>query len=301
MSLGLTLPASHRVRGEWAALNFYPLAGSEDRLTVAVLAVGANASYYIATAPGLKRLHCLFGEEGAKYVEFIELGIESLRRSCQGSLDTMLRDGFTFGGSVELNCFQPGSGDSLQSIAESWLQQVSLLGCEETTVEEPAVYTTAHDATLTRGRRIMPAIRDEMATMSPFLVNNFGSLFRPAGKALPVRIGYKGNRIVADFGRLTAVNIGSSLDKVRGKLWTLSEHRTQTEHEGYREHEMLVIRKARYLEDQSSREISILDRACDDLMAEADRRNIRFRHLPSPREAAQHLFRAEMADAARIY
>lgn len=295
MSISVLLPKPHTLRAKWAPLNFYPFPGSGDRLTIAVVVVGPDGKSVICEAEGLTRLNCLFGNEAAKYISYARQGIQALRELAGSDVSGVLERNVSLGGAFELGPFQPGSGHDLQEIAHAWLNKVSMLATAPEYDRGGTELALAQESFTQRRPRLIPAVREEMAAIAPLLIDNFARSFQPEGKALPVRIGYKGTKIVADFSRLDASSINSSLERVRGKLWMLSEHRDQTRHEHYREHEMLVIRKTASDERYSPRELSILDRACDDLMEEADRREIRLRPLGSPKAVAQRIFQAEMS------
>ncbi len=293
----LTIPKRHAVRATWAPLYYYPVMGSQDRLTVAVVAISDDGSQVaISRAPGLERLHCLFGEQAAAPLALIDHVIEALkndiseRRGHALSEPKLLLSGFEFGE------VKAGSGQAIKNIADAWIKQISILSVTD---DDPASnvnslpYTTGHIVAPGREAKLVPSVRREVLARVPMVSGEFNYQFHSRGKVAPVRIGFHGRGLVADFYRLNSGTLAGSIERIRSKLWVLADHRDEAREMSHVPHEMLVLRKPQA--DLTREERKAIEGACHDLEIEADRREIRFRPLTSVSDIAERIVQAEAA------
>ncbi len=293
----LVIPKRHGLRASWAPLYYYPIAGSQDRVTVAVIAVSDDGSQVaVSKAPGLERLYCLFGEKAEMPLGIIDRVIEALKKDFGerriGALTepSLLFSGFEFGE------VRVGSGQGIKNISDAWIKQISLLSVarmEDQNMETDTVLAEKQSVAAEREIRLVPSVKREVLSRVPFVSGEFNYLFRSRGKAVPVRIGFHGRGLVADFSRLSTRSLSASFEKIRSKLWVLADHRDEAREMANVPHEMLVLRKPQ--SELTRDERFAIDGACHDLEIEADRREIRLRPLTSISDIAERIVDAEAA------
>ena len=306
--LNLKLPPAHSIRANWMPLNYYPLIGSNNCLTVAVIVFSENGEKCLVEANGLDRLRCLYGPSADGHLAFLRIAVDTLRSRLE-DLQLKTVSEFDLGSSLIFGEVRVGSGHSLSEIGRNWLKKISLIHGETLDSFELSLVAQSYSvsdedegglAGAATEKRLLTNLRAEVQSMAPKLVSNFNKTFQPKNRILPVKLGYSGDHLVADFDRVAPKGLGPSLSRIRSKLWVLAEHRDQTRHQSYRAHEMLVVPSERYQPLQSGRDADTFEKACSDIEQEADRRDIRFRRFANSHEAAQHIFRTENATRAPI-
>jgi len=299
------LPKAHTLRAKWVPLHFYPMLGSNDCMTVAVVAIDAQGNCKVVKSSNLDRLNCLFGNAGKDLIKFINMAVDAVQ-------DEVLKRGVhIFDASVDLGASfsfgtpTAGSGFDLDSIARSWLNKISILQLTAGDLSKDAPdfkeIQLAGQATLSvREKKIVPAIRDEFKIIAPRFIPNFNKEFIFKNRKVAVKLNYSGDHLVAAFDRVSPRHIDASLEKVRSKLWVLAEHRDQTLHEVPRLHEMLVVPTTVQDLIVDHADMKIVNEACDDIEKEADRREIRLRRFPTTRALAAHIYSVESRSGPRV-
>lgn len=293
------LPKAHTLRATWVPLHFYPVLGSTDCITVAIVAIDSHGECKVIKSENLKRLVCFFGESGADLIRFIDLAVDTVSDELNRLGSAVFNKPIELGSSFSFGNPTPGSGFSLDAIAKSWLNKISMLqhgaSASEGAATSVAVISDRLVTTIApvREKRIVPAVRDAIREIAPKFTPYFDKEFQFKNRKVPVRLNYSGEHLVAGFDRVSPKNIEGSLEKVRSKLWVLAEHRDQTRHEAPRLHEMLVVPTTVQDRIVDSSEMRIVDEACDDIEKEADRREIRLRRFQSTRDLAAHIYRVE--------
>ncbi|MET3411636.1 hypothetical protein [Methylobacterium sp. 1030] len=288
------LPPRHTYKATWSPVYYYPVIGSNDCYTVGVVAFGDNGESIVLEANRLASLNCLFGTAAEQHVQFIRMSLDCLRDEIKDRGPAFFEQEMNLGGLVRLGQSSRGSGFDLRSIALSWLSKISTLHFSDTLdialLREERVLA---DTATKKEPKLVPAIREEITVINPKLAVNFNAEFHPKGRLLPVRLGYSGEKIVANFDRIPQRNLGAALERIRSKLWLLAEHRDQTLHETSKSHEMLVVPAASIDRQTGEHDMDFIGKACADMEKEADRREIRFRQFASAQLAAQHIFSVE--------
>ena len=289
----ISLPVRHSTRAHWAPVYYYPIAGSNDRFTVAVAAISTKGSEAVVVeAPGLNRLRCLFGQEAEVSLNIIDVFLSSLRSELdRRGIEALVSETSSLS-SFEIGQPDIGSGMSVSDIAASWVHQLSALHLDSNTALEENTSPKP-----IREGRLITSVKSSAIQKFPFLRDRFNYSFRPEGNHLPVKIGFRGSHIVANFERFIPKNISYSVDHVRSKLWSLAIHRDQAPEASHLDHEMLLLCKPGNDNFSKGSFRDVIDRASDDLEREADRYEIRLRSLSSVDEIANTLVRAEMRAA----
>ncbi|MCX4195255.1 hypothetical protein OMR07_06420 [Methylobacterium organophilum] len=248
----------------------------------------------------MERLICFFGAAGSEMINFINLAIDAVGDEARQKGRAILEKPVNLGTSFSFGEQNQGSGFALNDIAASWLNKVSMLQSSMSLAAEAAQdmpgaveVIAATLAPARKEKKIVPAVKDELRSIAPQLSINFEKEFHFNDRKVPVKLNYSGERLVADFDRVSPKNIGGSLERVRSKLWVLAEHRDRTRHEVPRLHEMLVVPTTKQDAIIDQTDMRIVNEACDDIEHEADRREIRFRRFSSTRDLAAHIFRIE--------
>ena len=304
------LPALHAVRGRWMPLKFFPLIGAADCITVAIVAVDSAGRSLVLQANSMHKLECLFGSAARDHIQFINMAIDCLRDEVAKHGADIFENQIDLGSAFTFGPSSAGSGNDLDEIAQAWLEKVSILhqssGTDLALLDvvrgEVAVASLADvsEPAQVREKKIVPAVRDEVAVIAPRFVHNFNREFIFKDRRVPVKLNYNGDHLVAGFDRVSPRNIGGSLEKVRSKLWVLAEHRDQTRHEAPKLHEMLVVPSSVQDRIIDTTEIKSITEACGDIEKEADRREIRFRLFQNTREIAAHIYRVESGPSVSL-
>ncbi len=295
------LPEPHPIRGIWAPINYYPLLGSDNCFTVAVIAISDKGEKCVAEANGVNAIKCFYPKDADLHINFLRMAFDAVRNNID-KIDNVSCEGIVLGSSLSIGSSNKGSGHSIKEIAESWLEKVSILHHASAFQSQNAIeaYASvpselADDALVSYSKepRLITSLRSEVRSMKSELAPNFDQQFKARDRVLPVRLGYNGNNLVADFDRVSSRNIKPTLERIRSKLWVLAEHRDQTRHEAPKAHEMFVVPSERLRFSPEQEEIRIFNSACSDIEQEADRRDIRFRRFETDHQAAQHIFSME--------
>lgn len=294
----LVIPTKHTVRAKWAPLYYYPVLGSQDRLSVAVVAITEDGSQVaVVEAPGLQRMYCLFGEKAEAPLKIVKIAIDALKRDIAERRIFALTDPKPLFTGFEFGELRAGSGFSLYEIAKQWINAVSMLSDNQSKdnqsrIEIPVI---AELKPAERGGRLLPSVRKEVQSRIPLISGEFNYTFRSRTKVVPVRIGFLGRNIVADFSRISTRSLSNNVERIRSKLWVLADHRDEAPNMMDIPHEMLLLRKAANDPSVSRSELKAIDEACHDLEIEADRRSIRLRPLTSVEDIAERIIEAEAA------
>lgn len=302
MTKDFGLPPAHPVRAIWIPLHYFPLIGSNNCFTIAVVLISDKGERRLIQANGLEKLYCIYGTSAQSHISFLETALGIFRERLDDfAIETM--HNFEFGSALVFGEPKRGSGLTIEHIGTSWLSKISLLHNADITKFELAAvgaYSVEEAETVEDDPvpeiaevRLATALKSQVQSMNIRLGSNFNRNFQPKGRVLPVKLGYSGENLVADFDRVAPRGLTTSFSRIRSKLWVLAEHREQTRHEKPRTHEMLVIPSNRFSPLQADRDIQIFNQACHDIEKEADRREIRFRRFDNSELAARHIFTME--------
>lgn len=294
----LVLPTRHTVRAKWAPLYYYPVFGSPDRLTVAVIAFTDDGTQVaIAEAPGLHRMHCLFGEQAKAPLSLIKGTIDALKKDINERRISALTEPKLLFSGFEFGEMRSGSGFALNDIAQRWVNAISVFSAEKNAPAEIEVSlpTVVELRPSERSGRLVPSVRKEVQARIPLISGEFNYSFRSRTKVVPVRIGFLGRNIVADFSRISTRSLSNNVERIRSKLWVLADHRDEAPNMMDIPHEMIVLRNSASDPSVSRSDLKAIDAACHDLEIEADRRSIRLRPLNSVEDIAERIIEAEAA------
>jgi hypothetical protein len=283
-------------KASWLPVYIEPVVGSGERLCIGVV-VADSHEHVVVPVPALDRLACIYGDAAASLSNGAALAMMALRHrlSTEGtaslaSLRVPLEGIFT--GPV-----RTGAGESLEDIARTCLTQSASL-VERAVEEEDSVEAAERTALSTR--RLERLVQETVVSTRPDLANAFNKPFRITREARPMRVGFVGRRLAANFGLLVPGPLATLVNNAKAKLWDLEQLRTGTQAGIFQASSgmnfELLVHRARGDDPQySDRQLKSVDAAVVELEEEADKVSIRCRPMTSPGQMAEFLLQQEAA------
>ncbi len=283
-------------RASWVPVFIEPVVGSGERLCVGVL-VADNSEHLVVPVPSLDRLGCIYGDAAEALSNGAAVALEVFRRRLaadgRDSLSSLRSplDGI-FLGQVRI-----GAGESLEDIARTSLYQSASL--VEKAVEEEDTIEAAERTSLST-RRLERLVQENVVSHRPDLAAAFNKPFKIAQDARPMRLGFVGRKLAANFGLIVPGPLATLVNNAKAKLWDLEQLRSGTQaglFTGNRDmgFELLVHRAKRDDPQYSERQLKSVDAAIIELEAEADKVKIRCRPMVSPVQMAEFVLLQEAA------
>lgn len=290
--------------GTWAPLYMEPLVGSGERICIGVAAVD-GASAIVAPVDNLERFECVYGKPAKSFAWAATLALTDAEQVLsQGGLEALPAwsariDGLSVGDA------RRGAGTGLSDLANIGLQQVSAL--VSTLSPDFMVAASAPLDEVTAGK-LDVQVRQHVTSKQPKLREYFGRTYRPSQSARPLRFGFVGRKVIANFSQLNARTtsaIGTHVDKAKARLWDLHQLNEGVLAEAYPlrtralSFELLVNRPSSAASREGVADPARLRRSIkaaeEELEAEADKFDIRFRPMSSPQKIAAYLLEKEAA------
>jgi hypothetical protein len=286
--------------GNWVPLYLEPVPGSGERICIGVAASDSTAAVVVAVTD-LARFSCVYGQAASALSWAAELAItEATQQVQKGGLTALHEIARRFEG-LTVGPERRGAGTALPDLAQLALRQVSALSALETYPhDEDAVSAISLDST----NYLDAKVRRLVIERRPQLRENFGKTFARSQSSRPLRYGFVGKFIAANFATLHAnasPAVSGKVDRAKARLWDLHQldAGVLADSLGLKAESMsyeLLVHRPR---DESSRLPaplrSALKAAEEELEAEADKFDIRFRPLGSPAEIANYLVQREAA------
>jgi hypothetical protein len=292
------------VRAKWAPVVLEPIAGSYERLVVAVAVVGPSG-FHIEAANALERLICLYadGAEGVAYA--IKLSVEQLNIDlARRSIEALTNPIPAITGVQILDC-REAEGRTLKDIGVSWMLSLSSLykaDSEEAVLAEDIPAFIASEERERGGDRlpilIFDYVKDQKATFARYFSPEVqqGRRRRPAGKNHEVIIDFAGSKLVANFGTLQAGGVGRSVTQIKRRLWDLKVDRDDVSNQVFGRRHELILQAPRDSDPQfSERQHQQVREALAALERQADQEELRLRALSSVEEIGNHIIELEAA------
>jgi hypothetical protein len=272
-------------KGQWTPLYLEPVPGSGERLCIGVVALD-DTTFVVEPVEGLGRFRCVYGEAAITLAWTAELALKEVTYAMASNGFRSLHSLTASIEGLHIGEFRVGAATTLKDLAQLGLTQVSSLSrSPESSVAEESPGDFASNLE----RRVKRTVIDAR----PELTRRFGRSFRRTQQSRPIRYGYVGSKLVANFAALTANRVSRQVNVAKARLWDLEQLQSGVlaeslnlgdEHLSY---ELLV-----HQEPEASASRTILQ-ASEELEAEADKFQIRFRALPSPGAIGQFLLARE--------
>lgn len=193
-------PPVPEVAAEWAPVYLEPIAGAGERIAVGIAARAASGpAHYVLPVLRDRVARCMYGDHADHVTGITALVLESLESHLEagGQLAEWAPPLY---GSTELGRISTGYGHTVEDVARTGAQLAASLiwatpMANETVQTDPLIPDPDTDEWVRQIRDATLAMRE-----------NFGPRFlttvKISSKAPPTRIGYLGDRLAAQFGRL---------------------------------------------------------------------------------------------------
>lgn len=292
----LQFPSRHdNVKAKWVPIYIEPMVGSGERIAIGV-AVAHQNSYLTVPVAALERLECLYGKENRALIFAAKAAIESFERVLSREGDRALETWTAPFEGVIKGATRIGAGNSLEEIARSGLMLCSSL------VEKIADAEEIEDAGASVTTiRLEHLIKEKVLAKRQSLEISFNKPFQYVTSGRATRIGFVGQRLVANFGLLAPLHLGQLFKDAKAKLWDLGQIRDDVKRPEFNlsaelnNFELLVNRVRDDDPQYSEKQIKSVQEAYNELEFEADRKEIICRWMKSPDEIANHIVKLEAA------
>lgn len=215
-------PRREKVRAVWQPIYLEPMVGSGERICVGVAVANADG-HRVVPASGLERFECLYGKAGSDFVrKIVEATCDSLERTLErpkahdafadaatwNEFWTPPLQGFLTGAP----CI--GAGDTLEEIARNGLSLCASL------VEKAVDNSEENQAALTR-TQFQHEVRDIVLAKRPSLEEYFSKTRKLGDNVLPIRFGFVGLHLAANFVTLRPHTLSENVDWAKSRMWDL--------------------------------------------------------------------------------
>ena len=215
-------PRREKVRALWQPIYLEPMIGSGERICVGVAVANAEG-YRVVPASGLERFECLYGKAGSDFVrQIIEATCDSLARALeQPRGHDAFADAATWSQfwTPPLQGFSTGApnfgaGDNLEEIARNGLSLCASL------VEKAVDNSEENQAALTR-TQFQNEVREAVLRKRPSLEPHFSKTRKLGDNVLPIRFGFVGFELAANFVTLRPHTLSENVDWAKSRIWDL--------------------------------------------------------------------------------
>lgn len=283
-------------KASWAPIYIEPVVGSGERICTAVVA-GDDNGFIVVPVPSLDRLSCLYGTQAQALSFANDLALNAIRDWISTRGFAAIEKWLSPVEGVVLGASRRGAGETLEDVARTGLLQCASL-VEKLAEEDETSEAVARTEVSTR--RLEKLVREAVVEARPELHKRFDQQFRVNERARATRIGFTGNRLIANFGMLVPGQLAILVNNAKAKLWDLEQLRSgalvgmfpQT---GVLSFELLLNRVPRDAPQYSDRQMASVEEAGLELEAEADKVQIRARQMTSPGEIATFVLQQEAA------
>lgn len=300
-NLDWNFPFAHELREVRVAPVFLePMAHSGELLCVGVVARMGDSSGALVL-PGMRRFRCLYGETYRTIEVAAECAIASLLAHVreQGLTEQTQLEWTSPVGGVTLGTVTTTTSRSLAQVMDVYLRAHSSLA---SIGDVSAVDEREERSASLSSARLERLVKEVVLNVRVDLSGNFNRLFRIASDARPLKLGYAGTRVVANFGLLWPTQLSGAVRSSKAKLWDLAQARDGSKQGWFgaaapQAFELLVHPAT--VEDVVFSEIALgnVKAALAELEAEADQYDLRCRPLRGPEAMADFLIQAESQPA----
>jgi len=283
------------VKAKWIPLYIEPVVGSGERIAIGIAVANQNG-YLTVPVAALERLQCLYGKENETLMFAAKAAIESFERALSKEGDHALETWQAPFEGVIKGATRIGAGNSLEEIARSGLMLCSSLVEKLAEAEEIEESRTAVSMS-----RLEFLIKEKVLAKRQSLEISFNRPFKYATSGRATRIGFVGQRLVANFGLLAPFHLSQLFKDAKAKLWDLAQIKEDIQRPEFNlstqlnNFELLINRVREDDPQYSDKQIESVQEAYNELEFEADRKEIRCRPLRSPDEIANHIVELEAA------
>ncbi|MFL1404218.1 hypothetical protein ACJO2E_02595 [Marinobacter sp. M1N3S26] len=272
------------------AIFMEPVAGSGERLCVAVAAQGVDRAFEVVTVVRDSTAKCMLGEAGPKFMDMIGLVVDSLQGHLKSgnplSAWAPPMSGVTSGP------VQAGRVADLTVMLRTMARNSAFLArMSDFAADAEEFETPAPDRWITQ-------VKDVMAIRHPKLVRNFTRKLQLYTGGAPTNFDYVGTSYVAQLSRIIPGNGLSTYNRIaKAKMWELISLRDKG-HTGLfqlDDFELILYRPQKSDPSFSESEIARVYEVFHELEEEADKQELRVHGVSSPESAVDCILKGEAA------
>jgi len=296
--MNLDFPSLKRpVRARWAPIVLEPVSGSYERLVVGILVV-AGEQKCIEIANSLDRLDCLYGDDSRSVKYAVEIARTHYASELEERGSSIFEERAQPLSGVYLGGVRDAEGESIQRIAQDWLQSISSLHRKDFLVfdaMDDEIEVIASGSTKERvGDLVYEYVSEKRSGLEKFFSREMRGQSTKK-KSHDIRIDFAGSKFVANIGTLNANSVGNSSNAIKRKLWDLAIERDRENATlNQRLHELLIQVPQRDDPQLTERQVDNVNEAIGALEKQADIEELRLRPLPSVSAIGQRILEAEV-------
>ena len=208
--LKLSVPSLPAYRARWAPIYLEPIAGSGERIAVAIVVSDERGTEVVRTVRD-EALRSIFGAKRAHVSAMIEAALAHARQLKAKDATRFPMTGFFVGDWNEASSRQERFGVLRQAVYRScFLANIEDLDADE------------EDLTPTEStKQWLTMVRKEVIEKRPDLSNGFNREIKLISDGIPPRIGFLFQRRAANFDTLRPNSLSNSMRSARAKLYEL--------------------------------------------------------------------------------
>ncbi len=282
-------PALPEYQADGMAVFMEPVAGSGERLCVAVAAQGTDRAYQVVPTIRDTTAKCMLGEAGARLMEMIGLVMDSL--------NVHLKTG------AQLHTWSPPMtgiypGEVQVGRVEDLTVMLRTMARNSAFLSRMADFQPDSEEETTVSDRWLTQVKDVMAIRHPQLVSNFTRKLQLYTGGSPTTFDYVGSSYVAQLSRVVPGNALSTYNRIaKSKMWELISLRDKG-HTGLFQldrFELILYRPQKNDPSFSESEINRVYEVFHELEEEADKQELRVHGVASAESAVECILKGEAA------
>lgn len=213
--LNSIFPELPTYKGVWHAIYLEPIVGSGERVTVAVVAIGASCEFNVIQAIRSELLDCLYGAQSKNIKNMIDWLISSAKKHIIDN-GTLIGWNAPFEGVICGNAVS-ASDDDLNGI----LRQAIRLSASLSTLSLEADRDNEDGQARKYSSRWATDIAEELRVINPDLTAFLKRKIKIGDSGIYTTFGFSNDIYASNFALLVPTNISSSLNFVKAKLLDL--------------------------------------------------------------------------------
>ncbi len=297
MTANRKFPALPAFQANWAPIYLEPIAGSGERITVAITAIGSDGEFRVHPTLREDALRCFLGDHASSLLSICHLCTQNLERYLGERLP--LNEwkpplgGFSLGEMQKTN-----APDITAAVRMAIADSAFLCALPDQLGIELEAQIAASEAD---NDRWPSQVQTAVSHKVPALVQYFGRRFQVASQARQTPIDFVGQKLVVNLARLLpGRGLAQHIRTAKVKLWDLDAVRTMAEapslfQGGLPQFELLLYHPRDDDPAYSDREITGLHEALSELEEVGDRHELRVQAVFSADEAADRIIHSEAA------
>lgn len=282
-------PKLPEYQADGMAVFMEPIAGSGERLCIAVAAQGTDRKYEVVPVVRESTAKCMLGHAGPNFMTMVDLAVNSLR----SHLET----------GAQLHSWWPPMtgiymGEARTGRVEDLTMMLRTVARNSAFLSRMADFTADDDIETSVSDRWLTQVKTAMKVTHPQLVKNFSCKLQLYSGGTQTTFDYVGTNYAAQLSRIVPGNALSTYARnAKSKMWELISLRDKG-HTGLFQIENFELILYRPMESDpsfSENEIKRVNEAFHELEEEAGQQELTVHGVHSPEQAVEHIL---VGDAA---